>query len=355
MQGDSSVGNIQVVDLLEALRALGADTSALCASVGLSETALRQTDARVPSSRLLALLTCAERQLRDPLVGLHAGARAQPRGPLFYLLLSSPCLSDGLRLFTRFARITIDTMSYTVAVDGDVATLTMEPGDPAIEQSHHAIDYVVGANLSSFRRAIPGFQPLRVDLSHEEVGEPGETERAFGCPVRFGRRHTVMWFPDATLSRVSAAANPSILDQIEKFTEALFARIDVHSARDRVAAATRSLLGRGLRADRHAVAKQLGVSERTLQRQLEGESATFTAVHDSVRAEIAQALLTNRALKVEAIAQSVGFAEVASFSKAFTRWLGYSPSRYREHLDRKRSIRLHPGRLRIDPLRHGSS
>lgn len=347
MQGGSTVGNIQVVDLLEALRALGADPAALCASVGLSERGLHETDARVSSVRLLALLARAERQLRDPLVGLHAGARAQPRGPLFYLLLSSPRLSDGLRLFTRFARVTIDTMAYKVAVDGDVATLTMEPGDPAIERSHHAIDYIVGANLSTFRRAIPGFQPLRVDLCHEEVGEPRETERVFGCPVRFGRRRTVMWFPNVTLGRVSAAANPAILDQIEKFTAVLFARISSKSARDRVADATRALLGRGLRADRASVAKQLGVSGRTLQRQLEEESVTFTAVHDGVRAELARALLTNRALKVEAIAQSVGFAEVASFSRAFTRWLGYSPSRYRDRLDHKRSMRLHAGRLRI--------
>ena len=85
----STVGSIQVTDLLEALRALGADSAALCASIGLTETALEDPDWRVPSSRLPALLERAGRQLRDPLIGLHAGARIQSRGPLFYLLLSA--------------------------------------------------------------------------------------------------------------------------------------------------------------------------------------------------------------------------------------------------------------------------
>jgi len=85
----STVGSIQATDLLEALRALGADSTALCARVGLTEDTLRDPAARVPSSLLLALLERAGRQLRDPLIGLHAGARIQSRGPLFYLLLSA--------------------------------------------------------------------------------------------------------------------------------------------------------------------------------------------------------------------------------------------------------------------------
>ena len=93
----------------------------------------------------------------------------------------------------------------------------------------------------------------------------------------------------------------------------------------------------GLPPDRSTVARRLHVSERTLQRQLEQESTAFKVIRDGVRSELARALLTNRALKVEAIAQSVGFEEVASFSKAFTRWSGQSPRRYREQIDRLRS------------------
>ena len=270
MSQGSTVGSIQATDLLEALRALGADSTALCASIGLTETALRDPDARVPSSLLLALLERAVRRLRDPLVGLHAGARVQSRGPLFYLLLSSPRVSEGLQLLTRAARVPLDTQKLDVSVHDEVVDLTVDPGDPELQRSHHAVDYIVGANLSNLRRAIPGFRLLEVDLTHAEVSEPGETARTFGCPIRFRQPRNAMRFPDLTLDVVPAASNPTIAELINEFT--------------------------------------------------------------SVRLELAQALLSNRVLKVEAVAQELGFEEPASFSKAFARWTGHTPSGYRQEL-----------------------
>lgn len=341
-RGGSTVGSTQAGDVLEALRGLGADATALGLSVGLSERTLQDPDARVPTALVLALFERAGRQLRDPLVGLHAGARVQTRGALFYLVLSSPRLSEGLRLFERFARVALDTQRLSVAARGGVVELTIDPGDPAVADSHHGVDYLLGAHLGILRRAVPDLRLLGVDLSHAEVGEPGETARTFGCAVRFGCRRNVLRFSDALLDSVPAAANPAIAAQIEKLTAALLARVTAACAVDRVAAATRALVGRGRRADRAAVARELRLGERTLQRQLEAEAATFTRVRDGVLTELARALLANRALKVEAVALSVGFADVAAFSKAFRRWVGSSPTRYRERLARPRSLRLLP-------------
>jgi AraC-like DNA-binding protein len=46
-------------------------------------------------------------------------------------------------------------------------------------------------------------------------------------------------------------------------------------------------------------------------------------------------LLSNPSLKIESIAVSVGFPDVAAFSKAFRRWKGCSPTRYRETLGKR--------------------
>ena len=332
MSQGSTVASIQATDLLEALRALGADATALCASVGLTEDALRDPAARVPSSLLLALLERAGRQLRDPLVGLHAGARVQSRGPLVYLLFSSPRVNDGLELLTRFARVPLDTQKLEFSLHDGMVDLTVDPGDPELERSHHAVDYIVGANLSTLRRAIPGFRLLEVHLTHAEVGDPGETARTFGCPVRFGRHRNALRFPDSTLDVVPAAANPAIAELLHKFTSALFDQVTSDRLSDRVADAIRRLLVAGLSPDRTAVARRLHVSERTLQRQLERESTTFKVLRDGVRLELAQALLSNRVLKVQAVAQELGFEEVASFSKAFARWTGHTPTGYRHQL-----------------------
>ena len=333
MSRESTVGSIQVADLLEALRELGADTASLAAEVGLTVPSTDDARVRIPSSRLIPLLELAERRMNDPLVGLHAGACAVTRGPLFYLLLSSPSVSEGIRLFTRFAAVPLDTQKMHVSVRDGIVELTIDPGDPAIERNHHAVDYIVGANLSSLRRAIPDFRLLGITLTHAEVGKPGEAERIFGCPVRFRGRRNLMRFPDSALRSVSAAANPAIAEQIRTFTASLFDQIAASSTKDRALDTIRVLISAGVPVSRSAVAKSLHMSERTLQRQLEQESTTFKMLHDTVRSALSQALLANRALKVESIAQSVGFAEAASFSRAFARWSGGSPTDYREKLE----------------------
>lgn len=333
MSVGSTAGGSQVADLLEALRSLGADPSALAKRVGLATRPSKEPPARVPSTQLIELLEIAAKVLDDPLLGLHAGAQVETRGPLYYLLLSTPRLADGLRLFAQFARVPLDTQSLQVEQRGDLVGLSIDPGDPAIERSHNAVDYILGANLSSLRRAIPEFQLRKVEITHAEVGTPGETARVFACPVAFECLRNVLWFPDAVLSGVPAAANQAIAEEIQRYTAAVFAQVTASNTADRVADAIRALLVANRAPDRAAVAKQLHVSERTLQRQLEQEATSFKVVRDRVRSDLSRALLSNRALKVETVALSLGFAEVASFSKAFARWSGHSPSRYRAQLE----------------------
>ena len=336
MAKGSTAGGSQVADLFEALRSLGADPVALATRAGLPATAPQDLATRVPSSSLLRVLELAADALGDPLLGLHAGARVETRGPLYYLLMSTPRLADGLRLFAQFARVPLDTQTMQVRVRNGIVELSIDSGDPLIEHSHHAVDYLLGANLSSLRRAIPGFRLRKVEMTHAEIGMPGETARVFGCPVAFGSTRNAMWFPDSILTGVPAAANAAIAEQIRQYTTALFAQVTASSAADRVAEAIRALLVAGLAADRGAVARRLHLSERTLQRYLELEDTSFKRVRERVRCDLSRALLANRALKVEAVATIVGYAEVAAFSKAFTRWSGDSPSRYRDRLGDER-------------------
>jgi transcriptional regulator GlxA family with amidase domain len=53
-------------------------------------------------------------------------------------------------------------------------------------------------------------------------------------------------------------------------------------------------------------------------------------VRDQVVWEVADALLSNPSLKIEAIALTIGFADAPSFAKAFKRHTGLSPTSYRE-------------------------
>jgi len=76
-------------------------------------------------------------------------------------------------------------------------------------------------------------------------------------------------------------------------------------------------------------AHKIGVSARTLRRRLEEKGARYGALLDEVRRKQAEELLARTGLSVEQIADSLGYAETASFTHAFKRWTGRSPRAFR--------------------------
>jgi len=78
------------------------------------------------------------------------------------------------------------------------------------------------------------------------------------------------------------------------------------------------------------VAQGLHVSTRTLQRKLAEGGASFTEVSEEVRAELAKEYLSDRDVRISEVAFLLGFSEQSSFHRAFRRWTGLAPGRWRE-------------------------
>ncbi len=74
-------------------------------------------------------------------------------------------------------------------------------------------------------------------------------------------------------------------------------------------------------------ASSLGLSCRTLQRKLTASGTSLSGLLDEVRRDRAEQLVGERVLTLGEVAVKVGFAEQASFTRAWTRWFGAPPSR----------------------------
>jgi AraC-like DNA-binding protein len=74
-----------------------------------------------------------------------------------------------------------------------------------------------------------------------------------------------------------------------------------------------------------AVAKQLGVSGRTLRRRLAEARTGYAQLVDEVRQRRALVLASRGELDVTRLAELSGFADASSFARAFRRWTGQRP------------------------------
>jgi len=94
-----------------------------------------------------------------------------------------------------------------------------------------------------------------------------------------------------------------------------------------------AILGRSMHGERpsvEAVAKQLHISPRTLQRRLADEGTSYQQQLDLVRQQTARHLLTSTDMEAGEIAFFLGFEEINSFTRAFHHWAGTTPNRWRE-------------------------
>ena len=77
-----------------------------------------------------------------------------------------------------------------------------------------------------------------------------------------------------------------------------------------------------------AVAGALRVSPRTLQRRLAEQGFSFRSLVNEARFRTARRLISER-YRLSEVACRLGYADAGSFTRAFERWTGITPQRYR--------------------------
>ncbi|MEM6651184.1 MAG: helix-turn-helix domain-containing protein [Pseudomonadota bacterium] len=80
--------------------------------------------------------------------------------------------------------------------------------------------------------------------------------------------------------------------------------------------------------DQEAIAASLGISLATMRRRLASEKTRFRDLRAATLAERAKRLL-QRGEAPKAVAETLGFSDLRSFSRAFKKWTGHTPTRFR--------------------------
>lgn len=80
------------------------------------------------------------------------------------------------------------------------------------------------------------------------------------------------------------------------------------------------------------IAKTLGLSENLYWRKLKKEGTTYKLVLNGLKRDFALRLLADPNHSVESVGAQLHFSELSAFNKAFKKWTGMTPGRYRVQL-----------------------
>jgi AraC-like DNA-binding protein len=314
--------------LIAFLAAAGHDPAPLRQLPGVRRRDISDPDLRVADAVLAEAWRLARQATGDDLLGLHF-AQAVPAGALDlleYAFRSSPTLVVALQQIVRFGRVMRDRASTDLVCDGDRVMATWEGVAPL-----QRVDFAAAFLVRLVREATGSpVAPLEVSLTHASLGRAEEYRSFFQSRVRFDQPSNCLVLAASDAARPLRSADPALAGVVRRRLEKMLAQVHAtgDSTADRVRRVLLPTLARG-EPTAAEVSRELGLSQRTLQRQLQAEDTSFTRILDSAREEVARALLREPGVGIAEIAFLLGYSEPAAFHRSFRRWTGQTPLVYR--------------------------
>lgn len=175
---------------------------------------------------------------------------------------------------------------------------------------------------------------LAVDTHHKDIPE---IEQALGCPFRSKATTNGIGFPSAYLDQPIASSNKLLFRLLSGYLD----QVKIAERKtivERVEDCVRGSLPSG-NCSIERCAKKLGTSVRTLQAHLSDCGVKFSDIVERQRVELARIYLEQDKLSLDEIAVLLGYSEQSSFGRAFKRWTGATPQRFRAD-QKDKTIRL---------------
>lgn len=310
----------------------GLDADHIATQAGVDPSLLRDPNSRIPVGPAGRFWEAAVRAVEgDPCFGLDVATKLNPTTlhAVGFAWLASATLREAGRRLVRYFRVVSSVDEVEIRDEGELTWLIFNTEDGyTLPRSYDARI----ASLVRLCRAIagPDFKPAAVRLRHHWPAASAKRLREFfGVEPEFGAREYAFAVTAADLDRPLPSGNAELALSAEQIATDYLAR----HAKDDIAALTRRALIEMLpsgNTHRATVAKKLLMSERTLQRRLSEHGYTFANLLEGLRQELAFDYLRTGTHSINEIAYLLGFAEIASFTRAFRRWTGQAPSTWRD-------------------------
>ncbi|VTU40199.1 Virulence-regulating protein VirS [Variovorax sp. PBS-H4] len=312
----------------EVARELGFDPGAALRRAGLRAELIRQPDQLIEADRVARLFEDAARDTGCESFGLRIAARRQLSnfGVVSLLLMHQPTLRQVLLTLIEHLHLLNERLAIGVEDVGGLVVLREELLLPvAARQSIElaiGVLYRLGEELLQER-----WRPTSVSFTHAAPADPSFHRRFFKCRIEFNGAFNGLVCRAADLDVANSAADPVLAEYAKKMIAALPDDRE-RSVDQEVRKAIYLMLPAG-RATCKSVAYGLGISMRTLQRELDACGLTFKGLIGEVRQELAPRYVANTHHSLGEVAAMLGYTTHSAFTRWFGTRFGCSPEAWR--------------------------
>ncbi|WP_199720589.1 AraC family transcriptional regulator [Stagnimonas aquatica] len=311
----------------------GLSQAACLEGTGISVEALADPQTEIGAEQELRLARNLLRGLGpQPGLGLEAGLRYHlaTYGIWGFALLSCKNFRAVAEVVERYLDLSYAFIRFRTRIEPGLLQILLD--DSALPEDLRP--FFLERDFAAWSNAMRELQPQGLPVQAVELRLPRPMDVAryvalCGVEPRFdaeyNRIHLDPALLDAPLPQGNALIAQLCLEQCRQLLEK-------RRRRDGIAGQVRERLFQraGQMPSLDSIAAELQLAPRSLRRHLEQEGTSFRALADEVLETLAEELLIVAHMKLEEVAQRLGYAEPASFIHAFKRWKGVSPNAYRE-------------------------
>lgn len=315
--------------LLRYLHARGFDASVL---TELSDGDREATEHAVTPGALASMIARASELLAEPHLALRLPAELPMKryDALVLAVRAARTPRDVIDLVVRYAPLVYPALTATAENDATELrvswTIAGHPRGLGIEVDELVLATVLGHVAQGI-----DFAPTRVWLASARPPVIAPLYSALRTEeIDFGARSTGFALASSDADRELPGADAMLLATATDLADAALAKVPRRGAfAALVGGRIEDALGGGAAPSADDVAATLKMSTRTLQRRLDEEGTKFSEVIDAARERKARALLDDPTVPLGEVAYRSGFADLATFSRAFKRWSGMPPGAFR--------------------------
>jgi AraC-like DNA-binding protein len=327
-QGVRTTLGTWVKAICRALDAAGCDSAALLAQAGFDLRSLDSPTARCPLTQTERLWRIAVAATQDPAFGIKVASHIKQTTfhALGYGLSASSTLKEAFERVQRYCHVASDAVEYDFSRSGSQYHFVIEPAQGVADES---VDALVAAYLRMCRSLIGhDYSPLRIEFRRARPAKIDDFQSLLRAPLQFGAAQTRLVFDCDAIERPLDGGNP----ELARYNDAIALQYLSQIERDNIQGRVREVLTQRLadgEPSQEQLAEFLNMSARTLQRKLGEGGTTYKEILDETRRVLALAYLSAPRHSVSDVTYLLGFSACSSFTRAFRRWTGQSPSVWR--------------------------
>ena len=298
-------------------------TDLLLAAHGLMRSQLVDPYTKLPMVRYVALFEEAAMLVEEPALGARMGLMFKPGdiGPIGVLFSITSTIRRALERMSRYViSIQSATASGVFEENGDLVW-TYRLLDPAMWPRRQESEFTLSASCQLIRSCFGrNWRPLEVHFEHQAPRSVTALERIFRAPLSFGQSGNRIVIARANADKVHRGEDESLVRILERhIADMIGSELQEGGITQKVRTLISIYLGHKP-VTIEALAHDLNMSPRSLQRRLSDEGTSLRALMRDHRQTLAALHLKSRDAKMTQIAEALGYADATVLWRARRNW-----------------------------------